>query len=361
MSDIEVPHKQIDRPKGISGYKPSQWCSVCGKASRGDNAVKCVQLNCLNLCHNTCLADLEHFNCNKVTDLRNSFDIAHPVVYIEEDIHNIETEDTQEETLEQETQERNDLKEKCKEELIEVILKLRKEATESRALTSNLKRICKTIASKRDALVEALEFVDTLTATVDSIDETAKKSIACSAIPHRIDEEWQKKVETNPQLDNWWQKEKPKRVNNNQPIPTQTLSRNTETNCNTNSNPLQVSSEVTPQVRSIHHQRPPTDQVRTSNQNSQVRTSNQNSQVRTSNQNSQVRTSYQNSQVRTSYQNSHRQQPSSQAPRKTYTKRAQISCVICYKKDTQVIIASQGSIALTVAKKDIRKSSAEVE
>ena len=208
---VNETHKLIDRPRGIPGYRPSQWCSVCGKAARGEDANNCKGLYCQNKCHKKCLADLEAFDCMEVAALRTIIDIADPVVYIEQ-LPDIQVTEISEDILSEDTIEKNRLQEKSKEELIEEIIRLKKEASASNSLANELKNICKTIASKRDALVEALDFVDTLTATVNSIEEKSTTTIACSAIPQVIDREWQERTEAHPHLENWWETQKPKRL-----------------------------------------------------------------------------------------------------------------------------------------------------
>lgn len=75
---------------------------------------------------------------------------------------------------------------KAKEEFIEEKQYMRKEV-KSIALGWNLRRFSECLAGNRDSIVQVLEFIDNLTATVNNIEEPTKRSTACSVIPERID------------------------------------------------------------------------------------------------------------------------------------------------------------------------------
>ena len=116
--------------------------------------------------------------------------ITDQVVYM---VHESTPEDTDTVTVTSDTStttttdEREGLLTLNKDDLITEVIKLRGELQEATSLQSELKQLCNSIASKRDAFVEALGFIDTLTATINSIQSKATRTIACSAIPHHID------------------------------------------------------------------------------------------------------------------------------------------------------------------------------
>jgi len=193
---VDTQHRLIARPEGISGISPKKWCSVCGKVGKNPNFIPCDSVNCPNVCHAACSLDGNNFICSNVATLRNSAGISDPIEFVSTKTlplpSNLDLpDDSTGINLEKE-----DLLSTSKEELIDEIQLMRKDYQSTIALGRNLKRFSESLAGTRDSIVQALEFIDSLTATVNNIQEPARRSIACSAIPERIDAECEQTPQT---------------------------------------------------------------------------------------------------------------------------------------------------------------------
>ena len=201
MSPDAATHTLIARPLGLPGHAPKEWCAVCGKTIKNET-VQCHGNNCPNKCHVSCLGDKDHFDCFEVFFLRTALNISDRVIYVkltieEENSHDVET---------------NELLQLEKKDLIAIIARLQTELTRKNSTLSYFSSIATDIASKRDAIVTVLNFVDNIIATKSSLEELEVRSTACSACPDRIDEDWNTAVEADQELKNWWTSEKPKKL-----------------------------------------------------------------------------------------------------------------------------------------------------
>ncbi|KAK3857034.1 hypothetical protein Pcinc_036689 [Petrolisthes cinctipes] len=71
MSVEGASHRLIDRPAGIPGYLPRQWCAVCGlKITDTIRSQRCIERGCPNISHTACLDNEPEFNCANTQELR---------------------------------------------------------------------------------------------------------------------------------------------------------------------------------------------------------------------------------------------------------------------------------------------------
>lgn len=196
-------HALIARPAGLPGYTPREWCAVCGKTSINLEKKKCVDVNCPNICHTSCLADNENFDCLEVTNLRAALNIQDRVIYVNTQLN--EPDDTDRNAD-------NELIQLEKRELVAIIARLQTEITRKNSILSFFGSVSDDIASKRDAVVTVLQFIDNIIATKSSLAELEVKSCACSASPDKIDEDWSAAVASDQDLNAWWTSEKPRKL-----------------------------------------------------------------------------------------------------------------------------------------------------
>ena len=198
-------HELIAGPSGLSGYIPREWCAVCGKSSGKTAIFKCSDDNCPNICHKSCLDVRDFFDCFDVQELRNKLDIHHPVVYVDLDDDSLE---------ESEDNYEDDLNQLSNQELIITIQNLRKELGKKSTALSFFDSFIRDLTKQREALVTALDFIDNLASYKSTLEELDFRSIASTARPEKIDEEWERKINSDQNSMSWWSSDKPKKLKN---------------------------------------------------------------------------------------------------------------------------------------------------
>lgn len=204
----EPRHVLIARPAGLPGYAPREWCAVCGKSSGSSAVLKCAAEGCPNTCHINCLSDNENFNCVDVQELRTSMSILDKVIYV--DVAQLTDQEVSPDTGE----DTDELLQLGSHELVAIIRRLQTDITRKNNILSFFTSFTKDIAKHRDAIVTVLQFIDNISATTSSLEELEVNSVACSARPDRIDEDWNKEINSNSQLQAWWTSSKPRKLKN---------------------------------------------------------------------------------------------------------------------------------------------------
>ena len=147
---------------------------------------KCGNENYLNVCHILCLGESEHLCFSKVGDLQSILGITVAVLFASTNSSEIQANYSNNDLANQD----EELLHLDSRELKGIIYKLRNQFTKKNHILSFYKAISQDIAKHRDAVVMALSFIDNISATTSSADEFKVKSIACTANPERIDEDW---------------------------------------------------------------------------------------------------------------------------------------------------------------------------
>lgn len=177
---------------------------MCGKTSASAETFKCIEPNCPNICHSSCLNGSENFNCSVVSGLRSLLSIPDDVIYIDSI-----TEGAGDGHMEEAD---NGLLQLENRELVAIIRKLQTYITQNNSILNFITPLSFDIASKRDAVVSILEFIDNITATKSSLEELEVKSTACSACPDKIDADWSVVIAADQQLNAWWTSGKPRKL-----------------------------------------------------------------------------------------------------------------------------------------------------
>ena len=168
----------IERPSGISGYRPASWCAVCGRTVSSQAVKRCNTQGCPNLSHAVCLGEETEYRCGNTGQLRVNAGINDPVSPCVTLPAHPTTPPTDEES-------EDDLDDLRREELKQLVKNLRRDLTSTKKQLNNHKNIQKYLVDRRRALVEELNTVDTLLATL-TFEESQQRSVACSARPHNI-------------------------------------------------------------------------------------------------------------------------------------------------------------------------------
>ena len=198
-------HSLITRPLGLPGYAPKVWCAICGKTTANLSIQNCVTADCPNVCHTDCLNGEENFNCFNVDTFRSVFKIPDIISYVE-DSDEVNAGISPDNDLDKE------LINLEKKELVAMVERLKAELVRKNSILSFFSTTTTDLANKRDAVVTVLEFIDNIIATKTSLEELEVNSIACSACPEKIDEDWISAVESDENLKTWWESGKPKKL-----------------------------------------------------------------------------------------------------------------------------------------------------
>ena len=214
--------RRIERPPGLPGYCPAVWCAVCGTAANAKHPhVSCVVEDCPNVCHQRCLLEDSEYNCEHTEDLRNRNGKPLSVTFsiegqpnlptttevldsftVDED-RQISTESSPDAVNVIEIADDENLDHLTSNELKSYIGRLKSDLQTTKSKLSNLESVITGLPEKRDILVQALSIVDTLIAT-QSCQAVQSRTIACSAIPSRIDSDWENKLTESKETSLWW-------------------------------------------------------------------------------------------------------------------------------------------------------------
>lgn len=195
-------HFGIQRPKGLPGYTPRIWCCICGRAAKEGNYYVCPGDGCMNKCHKECLGDNEEFLCSMAEDLRAQQSILEPVTYMQHLSNESDVEEAEE-----------DLSQKSKEELIGEIKLLRAKIDSYTPVNKYLGRLCQEIGSKRDAIVGVLEWIDNLSAAINTAGVSLTVEAECQTSPDRSLQE-NRRVTQNNSRKSWNNKKKTVKTQN---------------------------------------------------------------------------------------------------------------------------------------------------
>lgn len=176
----------IERPSGISGYRPTSWCSVCGRTASLQEVKKCATQGCPNLSHVACLGEETEYRCGNTGQLRVKAGINDPVTAYKRDTQNAHPPHSLDIT--QDAPVLDDLGDLNREELKQIINNLRRDLTSTKSQLNNHGCIKDYLIDRRRTLVEELSTVDTLIATL-TFEEKHQRSIACTAKQHNIEAE----------------------------------------------------------------------------------------------------------------------------------------------------------------------------
>ena len=140
----------IERPSGISGYRPSSWCSVCGRTVALAEVKQCTREGCTNVCHLHCLGEETHIRCGNTGQLRALLGIPDPVTPYTSSTQ--VPPDPQASADSDEEEPEDDLCDLRKEELIRLVRNLRKDLLTSNSQLSSYRYATEDLVAKRRLL-----------------------------------------------------------------------------------------------------------------------------------------------------------------------------------------------------------------
>lgn len=99
-----------------------------------------------------------------------------------------------------------------KQELIDTVIHLQKHVANSNNTIRNYKGQINLLMRKRKVFEEALELTDHLVSTESYISESSTRTTATSALPKKIDSNWEDTCDKSEHWNTWWKSDKPKRL-----------------------------------------------------------------------------------------------------------------------------------------------------
>lgn len=208
-------HTLIARPPGLSGYLPQRYCSVCGLTSVNKEVSSCSIAHCPNVAHSSCIgASNIEFNCSQVGALRTARGITAPVLHVTESAPSVPQAGALPPPSPSDTED-EELLELPPSELIKIIRQLRLEVTKKNNTIRFYNQISPNIGATREALVTVLGFIDNIAATTSTLEGLGVRSIASTARPDKIDDDWVKHVTASQETQTWWTSPKPQALLNN--------------------------------------------------------------------------------------------------------------------------------------------------
>jgi len=95
-------------------------------------------------------------------------------------------------------------------QLITIIKELRAELSRKKFVLNFFESAAQNLAEKRDAVVSILDLIDNTASIKSSLGALEVRSIAASARPTKIDEEWHEHLSQHQKAREWWSSKKPK-------------------------------------------------------------------------------------------------------------------------------------------------------
>ena len=357
--DTELPaeteqtdvHLRIARHIKVSGPCPSKWCTVCGyKIRPEDNRVDCGGNNktCQNSCHLSCLHYSRNkiYNCADTYNLREIAGFPAPVEYLPLDQPPPQADQDQDQAQGQSDteEEEENLQDLTNEDLIALakdrqreIKNLRKELAKKTALLSHFNT--EDLATKRDAVVSVLEFINNIQAIKTSTDALEVKSTATSARADLIDDDWLEKINSpstgGVEAKDWWNSGKPKHLKSNPTGNRVHYIRPQQHNPALSQHSSQPQRSVPQQQRSKHPQQQPQQQRQQQQQQQQQHSSSRRPQSRSHSSTQLLHRPSQQQQQPQQHNSSQRPQARPQGPHRgsrntgTHTNRQVLFCQYC--------------------------------
>lgn len=212
-------HRQIAWA-GQSGYPGARYCCVCSYSVRLKPSTKCSQPDCPNLACTDCFND-GSFCCSRTEELRRARDIPHPVTFVAVANTPPDTQapsehpqaDPPHQQPEAETEDnavREELLSTSPVVLVDMVISLRNEVHGLKTTVAKYRNTSEKIRKQREALVETLNSVDALTQVEQETAVPPPTTQATSALPSKIDHDWQEVCSSHPTWRVWWGSGKPK-------------------------------------------------------------------------------------------------------------------------------------------------------
>ena len=216
-----LPHQKIAWA-GQTGYPGAKYCCVCSYSTRLKETTECCQPDCPNQACGDCHND-GPFSCTRAGELRQARGIQHPVTYAPDlPDPSSQTPDSQaplpnptpspdqsHPLREEDIAVREELLSSPPVALVDIILRQRGQIHSYKNLVEAYRRESERFLYHRSNLVEIISTLDTLALVAQQDSLPTPTTQATSALPSKIDSDWQEVCSTHPRWQAWWESGKP--------------------------------------------------------------------------------------------------------------------------------------------------------
>ena len=221
---ITSPHPKIAWA-GQTGFPGAKYCCICSYSTRLKEVTPCSQTDCPNQACTDCHSD-GPFLCSKTEELRLARGIQHQVTHVLPDAPEPTPHTTPDSqaapstppphrspaVTEEDIAVREELLTNPPEALVDIILSLRGELYTYKGIVEGYRKHKNWLLKQRSAIVETLSAIDGHALVEQQASLPTPTTQATSALPSKIDADWQGLCSTHTHWQAWWDSGKPQRL-----------------------------------------------------------------------------------------------------------------------------------------------------
>ena len=216
--EASSPHQKIAWA-GKSGFPGATYCCVCSLSTRLKPVTVCSQEGCPNQACKGCHSE-GAFCCSETAELRQARGISHPVTHVAPEASATEETPTsqgdapatppdlptqQPSPDDEDTAIKEELLSNPPEALVDIILRQRNEIYSLKSKIDTYEQRSSFVEQQRAALAITLTAIDGLSQVRQLAPSPVPSTQACSALPSKIDSDWQEVCAAHPRWAGWWE------------------------------------------------------------------------------------------------------------------------------------------------------------
>lgn len=217
MAGSIPPHSKIAWA-GQAGFPGARYCCVCSYSTRDKPVTPCTE-DCPNSVCRECYSDAR-FCCSQTAELRSARGFSRPVTYELSSPNTTEPEETnqpdeQEQDVQAEEEEnvvQHLVTTSTKEELARQLIQLQQETQRQKLIITRYREQRKLVLSQKTALEKTLSLLEQVENSELEQSPPQIASIATSALPSKIDKDWEGVCSESLSWRNWWASGKPRKL-----------------------------------------------------------------------------------------------------------------------------------------------------
>ncbi|KAK3889330.1 hypothetical protein Pcinc_006647 [Petrolisthes cinctipes] len=203
---------------GQAGFPGARYCCICSYSTRDKPVTPCTEENCPNSACRECFSDAD-FNCSQTADIRVARGFSRPVTYEANTPTIPESEEANGEELtheqEEETEEeviQHHISSSTKEELATRLVLLQGEYKKQGLIIKRYREQTKLLLDHKTALAKTLSVLETIEIAEQQEQLPQATTRATSALPSKIDEDWENLCSVSASCQSWWLSGKPRKL-----------------------------------------------------------------------------------------------------------------------------------------------------
>ena len=207
---------------GQAGFPGARYCCVCSYSTRDKPVTPCTGEDCPNSVCRECFSDAD-FNCSQTADIRVARGFSRPVTY---DVPSSATPEIVEANTEANSEEQTDgrkeeteehviqhlISSSTKEELATQLVLPQEQYKKQDLIIKMYREQTKLLLDQKTALAKSLSVLETIEITEQQNPLPQVTTRATSALPSKIDEDWENLCSESDTCRNWWSSGKPQKL-----------------------------------------------------------------------------------------------------------------------------------------------------